>query len=230
VADKKQGWNKQEWINEYSKQDKRLQSSAVQRELIANDAGISLERTAKIGRGVREIHDVQIFGDTVPMRVLSMDEERRLRHATHIDMKAYPEFDKQSNEFAIEFNKQLLRKMVSLSTSPCPEYVSDEMRFFTERDIGALPATTFAELINIYRTFELEYNPDVNQIDEKEVLTLIGELRDPEKKSALIRGMTFSQRGAVLSRLLEIDTEQEDNSHLSSLLNDSNLDKKTELP
>ncbi len=223
--EQKKPFNQTDYLDEYCKQDKRL--SKARTEIIANNRGINFERLMGIGRGVREIHTITIYGQEIPIRVLSMREERLCKQQTYVAMKSFPEFPPDSEDYAIEFNKTLLRKMVSMSTSSCPEFPQDA--FLREVDLEEMPAMTFAELLNKYRAFEIEYNPELNQLDEQQINILIGELRDPSKKYQLLTGMTLSQHVAVTSRLLEMLNGREDNIAILTSLEDSNLTKTTEL-
>lgn len=220
-------FDKMAYLQEYAKQDKRLENPKVKAELIANNDGINFERLMKMGKGSREIHVIEVFGEAVPMRVLTQKEQRLCKHNTFIYMKQYPEFVPGTMAYASEWDLAYFRKTISLSTSPCPEYTED--RYYTEDDLDSLPPVTFAYLITMYERLEDKYNPDISSIPEEEIQNLIKELQDPAKKSQLLTGMTLNQYARVTIRLLEMLTGQKDNIVLSSLLEDSNLTKVTEL-
>lgn len=214
----KQTYNQQEFLDNYTQQDSRLQKPHVKTEIIANNLGLNFERSAKIGKGVREIHEVNIFEDVVPIRLLSMREEREVKHATFIEMQKFPNFKSGTTLYDQEFNKIIFRKMISLATTPCPEYTKDDQRYLREIDLDEIPPATFAELINAYKALELEYNPTINQIDEENIRFLVGEMLDPEKKLAIIAGLTLSQLRATQNVLLEMIMSLEDNTSITQSL------------
>lgn len=221
-------FDKMAYLQEYAQQDKRLENPKAKAELIANNKGINFERLMKIGRGVREIHSIEVFGEIVPMRVLSQAEHRICKHDAFVYMKQYEQFVPGTMAYASEWDLAYFRKAISLSTSSCPEYTQD--RYYTEDDLDFMSPVTFAYLITMYERLEDKYNPDISNISEEEIHNLIKELQDPAKKSQLLTGMTLNQYARVTIKLLEMLTGQKDNIVLSSLLEDSNLTKVTELP
>lgn len=219
-------FNQQEYLQTYTAQDKRLQTPRAKKELIANNRGLNFERLSKIGRGVREIHEVQILGETVPMRVVSMGEERILKQQTYIELNQYPDLKNDS----LEFNRIYLKKQLSLATSACMEASENNSqdRYFTEEDIDALPPSTFAALVTAYQALELEYNPSINEISEEAINLLIQELMNPQKKSLLLPSLTFSQHRAITNRLLEMWQEREEVISTTLLSVDTSQQPKSE--
>jgi len=141
-------FDKMAYLKNYAQQDKRLQNKITMTELVANNQGINFERLMHIGKGVREIHVVKIFGQEIPIRALSIREERLCRHNTYNYIKQYPEFIPGTMDYAAQFDRAFFRKAISLATSSCPEYTKD--CYFTEDDLDELPPATFAYLVNQY--------------------------------------------------------------------------------
>ncbi len=205
-------------IDEYVEQDKRLQDPEVKREILANNLGLNFERLVKIGKGTYEIHYTNIYGDEIPLRVISRDEETYLQHDCVSEMaKKFPLF--KGAIYNVNFEKMFQKKLISLATSVSVHTPSK--RHFTEDDVGSLPSYTLAALITEYQRLEREYNPVINAIDDEQIDFLLARLLDPEKKSITMTGLTSNQTSSSLSRLLDILIELEVNTSITASLIDT---------
>jgi hypothetical protein len=210
-------------IDEYVEQDKRLQDPEVKREIVANNLGLNFERLIKIGKGTREIHYTKIYGEEIPLRVISRDEETHLQHSCVVEMaEKFPHF--KGLLFNINFEKMFQKKLISLATSVCIEATSK--RYLSEDEVGSLTSYTLAALVTEYERLEKEYNPTINQIDEEEVNRLLVRLLDPEKKSIIMTGLTSNQTSNALNKLLDVVIELEGNtSIIDSLIDTSSVNQ-----
>lgn len=210
-------------LNEYIEQDPRLQDPQVKNEIRANNLGLNFERLIKIGKGTREIHYTKIFGKDIPLRLISRDEEDKLLYECVLEMaEKFPQF--KGKLYDIIFNKMFLKKSISLATSACIE--APNKRYLSEEETGSLPSSTFAAIYTEYERLEKEYNPEINQIDDKEVDFLLMRLLDPTKKSIIMTGLTTSQMYSTLNKLLDIVIELEDNISIIDSLTDTSLDNQ----
>jgi hypothetical protein len=210
-------------IDEYVEQDKRLQDPEVKREIVANNLGLNFERLIKIGKGTREIHYTKIYGENVPLRVISRDEETHLQHGCIVEMaEKFPHF--KGALFNINFERMFQKKLISLATSVCIE--APHKRYLSEDEIGALPSYTLAALVTEYERLEREYNPAINEIPEEEVNLLLARLLDPTKKSIIMTGLTSSQIYSTLSKSLDVMIELGDiTSIIDSLIDTSSVNQ-----
>jgi len=211
-------------LNEYIEQDPRLQDDFVKKEIRANNLGLNFDRLIKIGKGTREIHYTKIFDREIPLRLISRDEEDKLLYDCVLEMaEKFPQF--KGKLYDLIFNKLYLKKQISLATSPCIE-ASNYKRYLSEEEVGSLPSSTLAAVITEYQRLEKEYNPEINQIDDKQVDFLLMELLDPAKKSRTLIGLTTSQMYSTLNKLLDIVIELEDNTSITDSLTDTSLDNQ----
>jgi len=224
--------NGKSYIDEYTSQDERFNQPGVKAELIANH-GLDFERVVKIGKGTRTIHQVNINGIDVPMRLLSMEETAKLQHQTIIDMKTkYPEF--KGLLYNLNFERIFNIKQISRATTVCKESANckeiPDTRYFTEDEISGMTAVEFASLLNAYIKLEADYNPVIDEISEESIVQLMEELCDPEKKSITIAGLTSAQMSKVLEKTYEMLIKLEENTSIIKSLQDMlsiNEDEKT---
>ena len=221
------------YIDEYIASDERLQHNGVKAELIANH-GFNFERLMSISKGTFETHDITFNGKVIPMRLLSMKEERELQHQTIIDMDTlYPKF--KGALYNINFEKLQLIKMISLATTVNPTIEAckgiPDSRRLTERDVDQMAATEFAYIVSEYQRLQKEYNPIINEISDEEINLLIGEILNPEKKSITISGLTLLQMRSILMKLSDILIKLEGNISITdSLIDISTINENNQQP
>jgi hypothetical protein len=213
-------------IDEYIEQDERLQNPQVTREIRANNLGLDFEKVLKIGKGTRETHHLNLYGKNIPIRLISLHEQRCLKHQCIIEMeKTYPYF--KGRLYDINLDQLFLEKSISLATSSCIEAANiPGDRYLSEDDVGSLPPPTFAAIITEYQRIQLEYNPEINQIDDNEVDYLLMRLLDPTKKSIIMTGLTSSQMYSALSKSLDIMIGLEGITSIIDSLNSTSIDNQ----
>lgn len=214
--------NEISYIDEYIASDERLQANGVKTELIANH-GLRFERIMKIGKGAFEIHEINFNGQIIPIRLLTMKEQRELQHSTIIDMqRKYPEF--KGALYNMNYEKLYQIKEISKATTVNPTIASckeiKDTRRLTEDEVDGMSPPEFAYLVSEYQNLMRQYNPILNEVKDEEIDFLIGEILNPEKKSITIDGLTFAQTRGMLKKLSDILIELEDNTSITSSLLD----------
>ncbi len=185
---------------------------------LTNAKGLTFSKVLKIGKGAYNTEWIDINGEEIPLRLLSIEEEDTIKFETNKEFK-----DKSSLYFGMKddiamYERVFMIKVISKATTLNPE--SGIPPYLSVKDIKAMPNTSFAGLIWHYQRLEKEYNPRVGEISDKETDFLIGELLDPEKKSMFMDSLTFLQMRSILSKLLEVVTEVGDNISTMTLLED----------
>ena len=171
---------------------------------LINAKGLTLSRVLRIGKGAYNTEWLEINGQQIPMRLLSIEEEDTLRFETMKEFKNQSSIYFGMKDDVGLYERLYMIKSVSLSTTLNPD--SGVSPYLTEKDIKAMPNSSFAALLWHYQRLEKEYNPRVGEVADEEVDFLIGELLDPEKKSIFMDGLTFLQMRAILLVFLEYVT------------------------
>lgn len=216
-------------IDNYLNSDPRLQKS---KDLLAPkiDVGV-FNKLINAAKGVREIHYVDYNGTQIPMRLLSMAEERKIKHETHMLFKKYPEFIGGENH--PEFAKIELIKTLSRATSSAPELYDMEQPdpFLTEDAVDNMPTVAFNFLLSKYQILQKEYDITYNREFDEEINEVLLFLFDGgefnEKKLALLSGLTSQQKSQIIIRFWNVLTRLEDNARFITLLEELNQ-KETE--
>lgn len=208
--------NKEDFLRKYAEQDTRLQDEGVFGELLANNNGINIERLFNMGKGTREIHSIKFFNEIIPMRVISLREERVVNHSASIHMKDETYLSPGTIPYNMQFERFRLRKLLSLATSSCPE--SPDSCYLTMDDIDDLSDTTFISLVNRYSEINAMYNAGIEVLTEDHIDGLLEELRDPEKKFQSLFSMNMNELRTIMNIYLNNETLLEDNIHLSKQL------------
>jgi len=123
------------------------------------------------------------------------------------------------------YERLFMIKTISLSTTLNPD--SGIPPYISEKDLKAMPNTSFATFLWHYQRLEKEYSPRVGEIPDEEINFLIGELLDTKKKSIFMDGLTFLQMRAVILTLLDYVIDVGGNIGTISSLNDLNEQGKS---
>lgn len=189
-------------VKEILDQDERRRTDP-KRPLLLNEKGLTLTRVLKIGRGAYNTEWIEMFGESIPLRLLSIEEEDRIRFETHKELRNEKSIYNMMKDDPAIFERVYLCKAIALATTPNPD--SDpSTAFLKEKDIKAMPATSFAAMVWHYERLQKEYNPRIGDISEDEANFLIAELLDDKKKSMYMDGLSFLQMRTILWKLLDI--------------------------
>ncbi len=206
-------------LTTYLNSDARLQEN--QATLVSKINSFDFNKMIQTSKGVREIHYINYNEDKIPMRLLSIAEERNILHQCHVLFKKYPEFiGGEDNPIFQEFR---IIKTLSLATSPCPELFEDKDRYFTEAQLENISRVTLNYLSHHYDQLTKQYNFLYNEAFEEEITYALHTLFDGgelinEKKLILLNGLSSVQKSAVIIRLLKTITKHEDNAAFITLL------------
>lgn len=212
-------------IDKYIKSDPRLEEhkDLLQRSL----STLTFEKLIHTNAGVRKIHYIDYNGSQVPMRLLSLKEEREIKCATLREFKKYPEFI--GGEDHPEFSRLQLIKTLSKVTDASPE---TNKPHFTESEVEDMPSVAFNYLIREYRKLELKYNLEYNPNMEDDISTLLQFIFDGaplnEKKYHLLSGLSSSMLLQITIRLCRSFIKLEDNAQFITSLNDMNQNETDE--
>jgi len=213
-------------LDDYINSDPRLTKhrSLLQSSIIT----VNFERLIEMTKGTREIHYIDYNGSQIPMRLLSIKEEREIKHATHVLFKKYPEFIGGENN--PEFSRIQLVKLLSKATSAAPEITEC---YLTENDVEALPYPAFNYLSIQYKKLESEYNIVYNPNLEDDFNQILMEIFDGEplneKKLTLLHGLSSSQLLQITIRLCNALIRLEDSSQFITSLEELNQNEPSEL-
>lgn len=211
-------------ITEVLDQDERRRKDP-KNPFLVNEKGLNLTRVIKIGKGVYNTEWIDFCGEKVPLRLLSIEEEDRVKFETHRELKSEKSIYREMKDDPAVFERVYLCKLLSLATTPNPD--SGIEPFLKEKEIRALPAGSFAGLVWHYQMLEKEYNPRIGSISEDEINFLITELFDAKKKSICMNGLNFLQMQSVLSKLLDIVKDVGANIGMLNSLEDIKAQEKS---
>ena len=193
---------------------------------------IDFNRYIKVAKGAYKRHNVVVDDDIVPMRLLSAPEEEMLWHQTLVEFKDFPEFVGGENHPV--FQSKLLRKKLSLATSPCPEVTEDKFRYYTEKQINHFPYVKLSFLSHHYDQINKLYNNLFSDKFEEEIIYILHALFEgdgmDEKKWALLNGSSSVQLSMIIVRLYLAIIKLADNATYTTWQDDlkqSVLDVKT---
>lgn len=207
-------------LNNYFESDIRLKE---RRSLLEPKINVlSFNKCINTSKGVREIHYINYNGSQIPMRLLSIKEERRIKQETSREFKKYPEFLGGENHPI--FQEIIVIKTLSIATSVSPEdyETGTPQPFFTESEIEDMPPVAVNYLMKQYTLLDREYNLEYNQSFEDDIdnflMTIFDGVPMNEKKLSLLSGLTSGIRLQIIIRLCNALTKLEDNAQFITLL------------
>lgn len=216
-------------LDDYIKSDNKLSNN--EDVLRAKINSIDYNRLININEGVRKIHYVSYGKEQkIPMRLLTIRENRILLQQTYVWNKENPQFI--GGEDNSEFQRQLLIKKLSLATSPAPELIEDKHRYFTEEQLENSVDFVLAGLAQQYDQLVKQYNPYLSQQFQDEMNFVLLALFDGEpmneKKLTLLGSLSSLQLSLTIVKLCKTIMSLKDNAQFFSLLSESNLNEKEE--
>jgi hypothetical protein len=233
----KDGYDPLKWQQDYlasiKQVDERYDIAGVKTEIAKQSDTLTFYRLMRLMDGVRFTHKVEVNGQVIPMRLITIGEEEQLLRECIQQITNDP----IESKIPGQFEKVFLIKKLSLASSVFMDngksceinklapIEQKQYRFFSENDIKNLTQMEFAKLAEAYNNIELEYNTDPSNVSDEEVANFIGNLLDEKKTPMamweLLMSSDLHKLRKTSIKLCEIIRKHEDNIRLGQLLEDT---------
>lgn len=144
---------------------------------------------AKLRAGVREVHEIEIRGTVIPVRVLSADEMNRIRQEAVKDT-TIARGDETDKNLHIQKTTLVMATTVPVGSAP----------MLSAKILGMLTVDEIAYLFDQYIGVMQRVNPSVETIDAQEFRALVDALK---KKSISVKDLSLRQLRGICSHSVD---------------------------